>query len=328
MIVTRTPMRITLGGGGTDLPSYYAKYGGFLVSAAINKYTYITVNPRFEDSIRVSYSQTEIADQVEDIQHPLVREALKLLEIRGGIEIVSLADVPSNTGLGSSGSFLVGLLLALHAYKKEQVGPQALAEEAFHIEAEVLGEPVGKQDQYVAAFGGVISLDIDRQGTVKVCEMSLPDQLVEELETCLVYFYTGIRRAAGEVLRDQSQATRASHEGVTSSLHAIKEIGYQVKAAMEKGDLDAFGRLLDRHWQTKKGLSTKVSQDSIDRWYEIARQNGALGGKIMGAGGGGFFMFYTNHGDKNMLRQALGREGLRETRFRLEPSGSKVLLNL
>ncbi len=327
MIVTRTPMRIPLGGGGTDLPSYYSRFGGYLVSAAINKYTYITVNPRFEDSIRVSYFRTEIVDRVEDIQHPLFREALNLLDIRQGIEIVSIADVPSNTGLGSSGSFLVGLLHALHAYKKDLVSPRALAEEAFHIEAEVLGEPVGKQDQYVAAFGGVLSMDIDRAGNVEVSPVILPDPIVDELETCLSFFYTGIRRSATEVLREQSQAVQDAHEAVTDSLHAIKGIGYRVKSALEGGNLEAFGCLLDLHWQTKKSLSAKVSQDGIDRWYGIARGSGALGGKIMGAGGGGFFMFCCTNGAKNQLRQALIGQGLREVRFRLEPEGSKVLVN-
>ncbi|MBI2853651.1 MAG: hypothetical protein HYX87_01855 [Chloroflexi bacterium] len=328
MIVARAPMRVPLGGGGTDLPSYYCQYGGFLVSAAVDKYTYVTVNPRFEDSIRVSYAKTEIVDNVQDIQHPLVREALKLLDIQHGLEIVSIADVPSNTGLGSSGSFLVSLLLALHTYKREPVTPAVLAEEAFHIEAEVLGEPVGKQDQYAAAYGGVVAMKIDETGKVMVEPMALSPHVQDELETSLLFFYTGIRRSASEVLAGQNAAAKSGDSVVSASLCSIKDIGYRVRSSLESGDLETFGQLMDIHWQTKKRLSARVTSADIDQWYNVARGSGALGGKIMGAGGGGCFMFYANHGDKTSLRKAMAKEGLKEIRLRIVPEGAKVLLNI
>jgi len=327
VIVTRTPLRVPLGGGGTDLPSYYSRFGGFIVSAAINKYTFITVNRRFEDSIRVSYSQTEIVDRVEDIQHRYVREALKFTGIEKGIEIVSIADLPSNTGMGTSGSFLVGLLNALRAYKGGHVSRHTLAMEACHIEMDILKEPVGKQDQYTTALGGLTCLNIDQQGKVTASQLVIPDHILEELEGNLLFFYTGIRRSASEVLWEQNNASQKHQSAVHELLHTIKEIGYRVRTALETGDLATFGALLDLHWQVKKGLSAKVSSDRLDRTYQIAKEAGALGGKIMGAGGGGFFMFYCPNQDRSRLRQAMAAEGLREVRLRFEPEGSKVLVN-
>ncbi len=327
MIVTRTPTRIPLGGGGTDIRSYASRYGGFLISAAINKYVYITVNSRFEDSIRVSYSKTEIADSVDDIEHPIVREALRLLGVEGGLEIVSIADVPANTGLGSSGSFTVGLLNALHAFKRESVPAEILAEEASTILMDILGEPIGVHDQYLAALGGMTCLAIDQDGTVLASPLATCDGIVEELETSLVLFYTGVKRSASEVLADESQAISRSQDGVTAALHTVKEIGWQVKEALETADLRRFGGLLDQHWQSKKRLSKRVSSDRIDSLYEMAKASGALGGKIMGAGGGGFFMFYCENHDKARLREAMAVQGLKEMRFAIDYEGSKVLVN-
>lgn len=327
MIVTRTPVRIPLGGGGTDLPSYYTQYGGFLISAAIDKYIYITVNKRFEKSIRVSYSSTEIADSVDDIKHPIVREALRLLKIDSGIEITSIADVPSNTGLGSSSSFTVGLLNALHTYKNEKVNAKDLAEEACYIEIELLKEPIGKQDQYTAAFGGIICLEIDRLGSVKTTPLKLSEDSLDQLESNTLLFYTGIKRSASEVLGSQNKNASLNQEKVIQGMHLIKKIGLEIKEAFEKEDLETFGKLLDQHWQTKKTLSDKMTQDKIDQWYEIAKKNGALGGKLMGAGGGGFFMFYCNNG-KNGFRKKMEQEELKEMRFRLDFEGSKVLVNI
>lgn len=327
MIVTRTPIRIPLGGGGTDLPSYYTQYGGFLISAAIDKYIYITVNKRFEKSIRVSYSSTEIADSVDDIKHPIVREALRLLKIDSGIEITSIADVPSNTGLGSSSSFTVGLLNALHTYKNEKVNAKDLAEEACYIEIELLKEPIGKQDQYAAAFGGIICLEIDRLGSVKTIPLKLSEDSLDQLESNTLLFYTGIKRSASEVLGSQNKNASLNQEKVIQGMHQIKKIGLEIKEAFEKEDLETFGKLLDQHWQTKKTLSEKMTQDRIDQWYEIAKKNGALGGKLMGAGGGGFFMFYCNNG-KNGFRKIMEQEELKEMRFRLDFEGSKVLVNI
>ncbi len=327
MIVTRTPLRIPLGGGGTDLPSYYTQYGGFLISATIDKYIYITLNKRFEKSIRVSYSLTEIVDSVEEIKHPIVREALKLLKIDSGIEITSIADVPSNTGLGTSSAFTVGLLNALHTYKNEKVNAKDLAEEACYIEIELLKEPIGKQDQYLAAFGGIICLDIDRLGTVRVLPLKLSEDILDQLESNTLIFYTGIKRSASEVLGSQSKDASLNQDKVIQGMHKIKKIGLEIKECFEKEDLERFGNLLDLHWQSKKTLSDKMTQERIDQWYEIAKKNGALGGKLMGAGGRGFFMFYCNNG-KNGLRKTMEQENLKEMRFRLEFEGSKVLINI
>ena len=326
MIIARTPVRISLGGGGTDLASYYCKYGGFLIAAAIDKYIFITVNRRFEDSIRVSYSNTEIVDKVEEIQHPIVREALKLLGYDGSLEITTIADVPANTGLGTSSSFTVGLLNALHTYKRESITAKALAEEACRIEIDILGEPVGKQDQYMAAFGGITCLTFAKNGEVTVTPLNISPDIIEELERHIMLFYTGIRRNSADVLSGQNNASQRDDKKVIENLHKIEEIGEEAKIALESGNVHRFGQLLDIHWQTKKNLSNKVSRPEIDRWYALARQNGALGGKIMGAGGGGFFMFYVE-GNKNKLRQAMRRESLREMRFKFDLEGSKVLVN-
>jgi D-glycero-alpha-D-manno-heptose-7-phosphate kinase len=321
-------MRIPLGGGGTDLPSYYRCYGGFLVSAAINKYVYITVNKRFEDSIRLSYSRTEIVDCVDEIEHPIVREALKLLGLEGGLEIISIADLPSNTGMGSSGAFTVGLLQALHCYKHETASAQQLAEEAFHIEAERLGEPCGKQDQYIAALGGIMALDIDPQGRVEASRLDLRDDAIEQLETNTLLFYTSIERPTSDVLGDQRQALSEGQADVVHSLHSIKAIGRQVAQALQACDLTRFGELLQEHWQAKKRTSTKISSADIDRWYALARENGALGGKLMGAGGGGFLLFCCPNSERPRLRQAMQQEGLRELRFAIDHDGSKVIVNV
>ena len=328
MIMTRTPVRIPLGGGGTDLPSYSSKHGGFLISATIDKYTFITLNRRKLDRIiRASYSQTEIVETVDQLKHPLVREALRLTEMDGGLEITSIGDVTGGSGLGSSGSFLVGLLNGLHTLKREHVSCETLAEEACKIEMDILKEPVGKHDQYLAAYGGICCLDIDRTGHVSTFEAKIADDVLEEFENNVVLFYTGIVRQASDILAEQNNASNKNEAQVIDSLHRIKEIGLEIKGALEEGDLRRFGELLDEHWNTKKRLSEKISQHQINRWYEIAKDNGALGGKIMGAGGGGFFMFYC-HGGKAKLRQAMAQEGLVEMRFRFDFEGSKILVNL
>lgn len=327
MIITRTPVRVSLGGGGTDLPSYYSKHGGFLVAAGIDKYVYVALNKHFGDSTRVSYSKTEIAEKVDDIQHPIVREGLKLTGIDGALEITTIADVPSNTGLGTSSSFTVGLLNALHTYKKQFITLKALAEETCRLEIEILKEPIGKQDQYMAAFGGITCLTFDKNGEVTVTPLDISPDAIEELERHLMFFYTGIRRRTSDIIIDQKEASERDEEKVIQSLQVIKDIGKEVKVILEKGNIRRFGKLLDIHWQTKKRLSIKITNPDINRWYEIARENGASGGKIMGAGGGGFFMFYVEN-DKDNLRKALEKEGLKEVRFRFEPEGSKVLVNL
>ncbi|MBI1884942.1 MAG: sugar kinase [Chloroflexi bacterium] len=328
MIVSRTPFRISFGGGGTDLPAYYSRYGGFIISAALNRYVYIALNRRFEDSIRVSYSQTEIVEGPDQVQHPIVREALRFLDLDDALEIVSIADLPANTGLGSSCSFTVGLLNALHALKREHVSLEELAEEACHLEIERLGEPIGKQDQYIAALGGITCLEIDREGGVRAAPASVPKEVLDELEERLLLFYTGLKRRASDVLEPQSRAAREDEPKVVSALHAIKDIGHEVQDSLERGELDRFGKLMDLHWQTKKNLSDRVTTDEVNRWYDLAMAGGALGGKLMGAGGGGFFMFYCPNGSKNEVRRALAAEGLKEVRFGIDFEGSKVLINL
>lgn len=328
MIVTRTPLRIPLGGGGTDLPSYYRRHGGFLVSAAINKYVYIIVNPRFERSLRISYSRTEIVDAVDDVQHPIVREALRLVGLESNLEIVSIADLPANSGLGSSSSFTVGLLNALHVLKGEHRSPQQLAEEAFTIEVEILKEPIGKQDQYIAAFGGVQAMDIARDGAVTVTPVPWPEHLSDDFRTRVLLVYTGIQRRASEVLGEQSKAVAVDESAAINAMHTIKAIGREVYEALMAGDLVRFGGLLHQHWDAKKRLSGKVSSGQIDQWYDLARQHGALGGKLMGAGGGGFFMFCCDNGGKMAVRRAMATAGLRELGFAIEPEGSKVVVNI
>ena len=327
MIITRTPLRIPLGGGGTDVVSYAERFGGFVISAAIDKYVFIAINRRKLDKlIRVSYSKTEIANSVSDVQHPLVREALRQTGIEGGIEIASISDVPSGTGMGTSGSFTVGLLAALHALKRESLSYQAIAEEACNIEINILGGPIGKHDQYLAACGGVTCLDIETSGKVNVQAAAVSAVVLEELERRIMLFYTGISRQAVDILAEQSAKTEDHDPRVISSLHRIKELGKEIKVALEAGILTRFGELIHEHWETKKKLSDSVSASCIDRWYEVARANGAIGGKIIGAGGGGFLMLYCEAG-KEKLRAAMKREGLVEMPFRFDFEGSKTLVN-
>jgi len=329
MILARAPFRAPLGGGGTDLPSYYSKFGGFILSAAINKYVYIYVNrPAADDYIRLKYSRYEQVISPDDVQHDLVRPALKLLNINATIEIVSMADVPDGTGLGSSSSYLVALLTALHAMKREKVPTQSLAEQAFHIEASLAGHPVGKQDHYLAAFGGIVMLEIDKSGQVRVLPVNLSIGALEDFRISTLLFYTGQNRSSSLILQQQSTKTKEGDAEVLDSLHRTKELGYRIKEALERGDVERFGLLLDEHWQNKKRRSGNISDARIDQWYQLATSNGALGGKIMGAGGGGFFMFCCPNGSKNKLRQTMAAAGLREMTYDFDLEGAKVLVNL
>lgn len=327
MIISKTPLRLTLGGGGTDLPSYSFRYGGFVVSSALDKYVYLVVKRRFEEEVRVSYSVTEIVKSIDDIRHPVVREALRLLGLKSHLEIVSIGDIPAETGLGSSGSFTVGLLHALHAFKDENPSRHKLAKEACHLEMEILKEPCGAQDPYIAAFGDFICLDIARNGRVNVSPLRMSDNTVRELENNLLFFYTGIKRSASLVLQDQGKSIEENRSKALDAMHCIKEIGFKVKHALENGDLTEFGRLQHEHWMAKKSTSSQIANGPIDRWYERALKSGAMGGKIMGAGGGGFLMFYCEDG-KDRVRKAMAREGLKEVRFGFEPEGSKIVINL
>lgn len=328
MIISRAPVRISLGGGGTDLPTYYSRFGGFLIYGAINKHVYVCANPRFAGAggIRLSYSQTEIVDRPEQVQHRIFREVLQYLDIPS-IELVSIADVPSNCGLGTSGAFTVALLNALHTFKRDSIGRAELAEQACYIEMERLGEPVGKQDQYAGAFGGINALHFDTDGKVRVEPVKLSDDEVLELERRLMLFYTGGARSASEILQVQSRKTAEDDERVCESLHAIREIGLRSLEALQKGDLDAVGHMFHEHWLYKKRLSDKISSTVVDEAYDVGRRNGALGGKLIGAGGGGFLMFYCGS-DRRRLAEAMQAFGFPPMPFRFDFEGAKIVADL
>jgi D-glycero-alpha-D-manno-heptose-7-phosphate kinase len=317
-----------LGGGGTDLPSFYREHGGYVLAVAIDKYMYLNVNtPILDDGIRVQYSQTEQVQHVNDVQHTLAREALRFFQIENGIEIVSIADIPSGTGLGSSSCYLVGLLNAMHSLTQTPTSPQLLAEEACNIELERLRKPIGKQDQYMAAFGGLTALEISPAGEVKASRICLSTDLVEELEGNTLLFYTGAARDAISILSKQDTATQKKTGNAIEYLCEIKNIGTEIYDCIVHGNLHRFGELLDLHWQIKKKLSNGISNPQIDTWYELAKKNGAIGGKISGAGGGGFLLLYCD-GNKAQLREAMRSAGLRELSFRFEFEGSKVVFDM
>lgn len=326
MIVTKAPLRITLGGGGTDLPSCYSKYGGFILSAAINKYVYIVLNrPAVDKFIRLKYSEAETVKSLTEIRHPLFRESLKLLNIEPGVELASMADITAGSGLGSSGTFLAALLLALHTSKKEKIDTGTLAEEACRVEMDIVRAPVGKQDQYLAVYGGITCLDIAKDGTVKVEPLNISAHYLSELRNNILLFYTGVVRRSYTILQQQKEESECGNKAVLENLLKTKEIGQQIKAALEQGNLDRFGELLDVHWQNKKKRSSKIANQKIEKWYETAKQCGVLGGKIMGAGGGGVFMLYCPDKTRKMVRAAMSREGLVEMSFDFEPEGAKVV---
>lgn len=328
MIITRTPFRFTLGGGGTDLPAYYSKYGGFIFAAAINKYMFINLNrPVVDDLVRVKYSKSEKVEHRDDLQHDIAREALRMMDIENAVEIISMADVPAGTGLGSSSSYTIGLLNGLHSTKRSYIPLQDLAEEACDLEINRLGKPIGKQDQYMAAFGGLTVLDIDKEGTVQVRSANISDSTVDDLNRNLLMFYTNTSRSADQILSEQSKGAKEEKRDVVESMHYIKDIGYKILESVESGNITDVGLMFDKHWQYKKKISTKMSNPRFDKIYEIAKGNGALGGKISGAGGGGFFLFYVEEGH-GKLRDAMKRSGLREMRYRFDFEGTKVLVNL
>lgn len=328
MIFSRAPLRLSLGGGGTDLPSYYREHGGFLVAAGIDKYVYIYANrPAADDLLRVKYSRYEEVDSVEQVTHDLVRPALQLLGVKNNLEITSMADVPAGTGLGSSGAYLVALLLTLHEMKHERMPTHALAESACHVEIDLAHHAVGKQDHYLAAFGGLTCLEIDRDGRVHVSPLDISATVSEDLHARVLLFFTGITRSAESILAAQQTDTARNDVNVVDSLHATKELGFRIKEVLEKGELDQFGLLLHEHWENKKRRSDMISNGRIDGWYEKARAAGALGGKIVGAGGGGFLMLYCPDGTKGRVREAMREAGLREMPYRFDFEGAKVLVN-
>jgi D-glycero-alpha-D-manno-heptose-7-phosphate kinase len=324
MIIARSPLRITLGGGGTDLPSYYREHEGFLVAAAIDRYVYITIHQTFQSGFIIKYSQLERVERREDIHHPIVREALALTGVTDKVEITSMADIPAGTGLGSSGSFTTALLRALHVHQKTIISTQDLAEQACHIEIERLGEPIGKQDQFIAAYGGVTCFRFNKTDTVEVWPAQVSAETLYNLEDGLVMFFTGTSRSASAILKDQDDRSKSKDSAIIDNLHYVKDLGLRSLKALETGDLRKFGALMDEHWQHKKKRSGAMSNPEIDKWYELAMRNGALGGKLIGAGGGGFLLFYTE--DKKPVRHALREAGLEEVRIRFDFEGTKTLV--
>jgi D-glycero-alpha-D-manno-heptose-7-phosphate kinase len=324
MIITRSPLRISLGGGGTDLPSYYREHGGFLVAAAIDKYVYITLHQTFVQELIVKYSKLERVTSVEQLEHPIFREAMKAVHVAApNLELTAMADIPAGTGLGSSGSFTTALLKALHTYKKNIIHPAELAEEACEIEITKLGEPIGKQDQYIAAIGGITAFTFHPDGRVEFRPCKISEETLFNLEDNLLLFFTGYSRSASAILKDQNDKSKQNDQAMLDNLHYTKELGYQSLAALEGGNLEEFARLMDVHWQRKKARSSGMSNAHINEWYDYAMAHGSLGGKIIGAGGGGFLRFYA--GDKKRLRHAMREKGLQEVRFRFDFEGTKVV---
>ncbi len=321
MIIARSPLRISLGGGGTDLPSYYREHGGFLIAAAIDKYVYVTAMRPFTPGIYLKYSELERVDTVSQVRHPIVREALDLLDFNTPqIEITTLADIPAGTGLGSSGSFTTALLRALCAHKRRLVHPQELAEMACYVEIEKLGEPIGKQDQYIAAYGGVTCFDFNPDDSVSAVPLDIDTETLHSLEDNLLLFFTGFSRSASSILTDQKNRTRKNDSDMLNNLHYVKELGLRSRQALEAGDPVLFGELMHEHWEHKKKRSRGMSKPKIDEWYALARENGAIGGKLVGAGGGGFLMFYTENRER--LKEAMAAVGLEEVRFRFDFEGT------
>jgi len=325
MIIARSPLRISLGGGGTDLPSYYERFGGFLIAAAIDKYVYITLHEIFVPEFIIKYSKLERVSKVDDIEHPIIREALKLVGIdHASLELTSMADIPAGTGLGSSGSFTTALLKALHAFKKNLIPHSDLAAQACDIEINRLREPVGKQDQYIAALGGITSFHFHKDGRVEARPAKIPEETRYNLEDNLLMFFTGYSRSAGSILKDQNDKSKQDDQVMLENLHHTKELGYASQKAIESGNLREFARLMDEHWQRKRARSSGMSNPKIDEWYDLAMASGALGGKLIGAGGGGFLMFYAEEG-KAKLRHAMREAGLKEVRFRFDFEGTKLV---
>jgi D-glycero-alpha-D-manno-heptose-7-phosphate kinase len=325
MIITRSPLRITLGGGGTDLPSYYESHGGFLIAAAIDRYVYITIHDTFEQEFIIKYSRLERVTSIDSIEHPIIRESLRLTKIEdsASLEVTSMADIPAGTGLGSSGSFTTALLKALHAHQRNLIHPQELAEQACDIEINRLGEPVGKQDQYIAAFGGITCFEFSCDGRVRAWPLRISEEMRYDLEDNLLLFFTGYSRSASAVLKEQNDRSKTMDPEMLTNLHFVKELAKESQQALEAGDLRQFAQLMNVHWQNKKKRSNNMSNHHINDWYDLAMANGALGGKLIGAGGGGFLMFYSE--DKTKLRRAMREQGLREVRFKFDFEGTKLL---
>ncbi len=326
MIITRSPLRISIGGGGTDLPSYYRDYGGFLISAAIDKYVYVTITRPFSPGIYLKYSSIEHVDTVDQVQHKIIREALRIFDHKvPQIEITTLADIPAGTGLGSSGSFTTALVKALHTHHKDMLHTEEIASIACDIEINRLGEPIGKQDQYIAAYGGITCIDFNKDDSVICKPLEITSDTLFDLEDNLLLFFTGFSRSASSILKDQKEKSQENNADMLANLHYVKEMGYRSKAMLENGKVSDFGVLMHEHWENKKKRSGGMSNPQIDEWYELGLKNGAIGGKLVGAGGGGFLLFYAE--DRNQLRHAMKHAGLEEVRFKFDYEGTKVLFS-
>ena len=327
MIVSRTPFRITLGGGGTDLPSYYEKFGGFIFSFCLSKYMYVCVNqPSADDLIRLKYSKSEIVKSPKELDHDIARACLERVGISSKIEIASLSDIPAGSGLGSSSTYTVGLLNALYTMKGEHKNLEFLANEACIIEMDILNKPMGKQDQYLAALGGFVVMDIDKNGKVKSKKISIEKSILNDLNRNLLIFFTGQQRKNNKILKAQDDSTKKNKQQVIDSLHYIKESGYKILEIIQSGNIDDLGIMFKEHWEMKKKLSSGVTNPEIDSIYNIAMDNSALGGKISGAGGGGFFTFYCNK-NHSKLRKAMTDIGLKELDYSFDFDGSKIISN-
>ena len=326
MIIARSPLRITLGGGGTDLPSYYEDHEGFLIAAAIDKYVYVTVMRPFTEGIYLKYSQLEHVEKILDVQHPIIREALGIIGFRTPqVEITTHADIPAGTGLGSSGSFTTALLKALYTHRKRHIHQEELAELACHIEIDRLGESIGKQDQYIAAVGGLTCFTFQRDGKVNAVPLKVSMETMFDLEDNLLLFFTGFSRSASGILKDQKVKSQQNDADMMANLHYVKDLGYRSKAALEEGDTKLFGELMHEHWEYKKRRSDGMSNPKIDEWYQLALNNGAIGGKLVGAGGGGFLMFMAKN--RTQLRREMASAGLEEVGFKFDFEGAKVIMS-
>lgn len=328
MIITRSPLRISLGGGGTDLPSYYCENEGFLIAAAIDRYVYVTINKPFKDGIFLKYSSIENETDINNINHPIIRESLSLFQNNNSvpkIEITTLADIPAGTGLGSSGSFTTALVKGLSCYNKQMLHTEEIAKLACDIEINKLREPIGKQDQYIAAFGGITCFTFCKDETVKVERLNISEDTLFDLEDNLLLFFTGFSRSAGSILKDQKEKSQASNKDMIANLNYVKEMGYRSKKILLEGRTADFGTLMHEHWEHKKRRSGGMSNPQIDEWYELGLKNGAIGGKLVGAGGGGFLLFYAS--DRNKLRHAMKKAGLEEVRFKFDYEGTKIILS-
>ena len=326
MIIARSPLRITLGGGGTDLPSYYRDHEGFLVSAAIDKYVYVNVMRPFTEGIFLKYSQLEHEENIADVKHPIIREAMQMMGFKTPqVEITTLADIPAGTGLGSSGSFTTALLKALYTHRKRHLHQEELAELACHIEIDRLGEPIGKQDQYIAAVGGVTCFTFHKDDKVTATPLGISMDTMFDLEDNLLLFFTGFSRSASGILKDQKVKSQQNDTEMLKNLHYVKDLGYRSRDALMDGKTELFGELMHEHWEHKKRRYGGMSNPKIDEWYELGMKSGAVGGKLVGAGGGGFLMFMAH--DRNKLRHAMAHAGLEEVRFKFDFEGTKVVMS-